>query len=87
MLVLKTPSVRDSSEMQNDVLMYREGLKGSAAGRRHKLTNLRLLFCEEDRQFVASELKDPIWHSLEWQIGSFSSEATNLIGWKSTLDC
>ena len=22
------------------------------------------------------ELKDPIWHSLEWQIGSFSSEAT-----------
>ena len=29
-------------------------------------------------QFVASELKDPIWHSLEWQIGSFSSEATIL---------
>ena len=26
--------------------------------------------------FVASELKDHIWHSLEWQIGSFSSEAT-----------
>ena len=25
---------------------------------------------------VATELKDPIWHSLEWQIGSFSSEAT-----------
>ena len=25
---------------------------------------------------VASELKDPIWHSLEWQIGSFSSEPT-----------
>ena len=25
---------------------------------------------------VASELKDSIWHSLEWQIGSFSSEAT-----------
>ena len=25
---------------------------------------------------VASELKDPIWHSLEWQMGSFSSEAT-----------
>ena len=25
---------------------------------------------------IASELKDPIWHSLEWQIGSFSSEAT-----------
>ena len=25
---------------------------------------------------VASELNDPIWHSLEWQIGSFSSEAT-----------
>ena len=25
---------------------------------------------------VASELKDPIWHSLEWQIGCFSSEAT-----------
>ena len=49
MLVLKTPSVRDSSEMQNDVLMYREGLKGPAAGRGHKLTNLRLLFCEEDR--------------------------------------
>ena len=27
-------------------------------------------------QIVASELKDPIWHSLEWQIGSFSSEET-----------
>ena len=27
---------------------------------------------------VASELKDPIWHSSEWQIGSFSSEATIL---------
>ena len=27
-------------------------------------------------QIVASELKHPIWHSLEWQIGSFSSEAT-----------
>ena len=26
--------------------------------------------------FVASELKDPIWHSSEWQIGSFSSEPT-----------
>ena len=25
---------------------------------------------------VASELNDPIWHSLEWQIRSFSSEAT-----------
>ena len=25
---------------------------------------------------VASELKNPIWHSLEWQIGSFGSEAT-----------
>ena len=25
---------------------------------------------------VASELKDPIWHSSEWQIGSFSFEAT-----------
>ena len=29
-------------------------------------------------QNVASELKDPIWHSLEWQIGSFSSEATKM---------
>ena len=29
-----------------------------------------------DDYFVASELKDPIWHSSEWQIGSFSSEAT-----------
>ena len=29
--------------------------------------------------FVASELKDPIWHSLDWQIGSFSSEATTCI--------
>ena len=29
-------------------------------------------------QFVASELKDPIWHSLEWQIGSFSSEVDEL---------
>ena len=32
---------------------------------------------------VASELKDPIWHSSEWQIGSFSSEATI---WKSLSD-
>ena len=29
------------------------------------------------REFVASELKDPICHSDECQIGSFSSEATN----------
>ena len=29
---------------------------------------------------VASELKDPIWHSLECQIGSFSSEATTRTG-------
>ena len=28
------------------------------------------------KHIVASELKDPIWHSSEWQIGSFSSEAT-----------
>ena len=33
---------------------------------------LNLLDCH----IVASELKDPIWHSLEWQIGSFSFEAT-----------
>ena len=31
---------------------------------------------KSDIKFVASELKDAIWHSLEWQIGSFSSEAT-----------
>ena len=30
----------------------------------------------EKAYIVASELKDPICHSLEWQIGSFSSEAT-----------
>ena len=30
-------------------------------------------------QFVASELNDPIWLSSEWQIGSFSSEATNCL--------
>ena len=29
-----------------------------------------------EMHFVAAELKDPICHSLEWQIGSFSSEAT-----------
>ena len=29
------------------------------------------------KQFVASELNDPICHSDECQIGSFSSEATN----------
>ena len=33
------------------------------------------------QHIVASELKDPIWHSSEWQIGSFSSEATT---WLST---
>ena len=30
----------------------------------------------DDFNIVASELKDPIWHSSEWQIGSFGSEAT-----------
>ena len=35
------------------------------------------LHIQEDDQFVASELKDPICHSDECQIGSFSSEATN----------
>ena len=34
-----------------------------------------------DNHVVASELKDPIWHSLEWQIGSFSSEATMWPPW------
>ena len=29
-----------------------------------------------DAYIVGSELKDPIWHSSEWQIGSFSSEVT-----------
>ena len=33
--------------------------------------------------FVASELKDPIWHSLEWQIGSFSFKRDDLIKWRS----
>ena len=33
----------------------------------------------KDQHIVASELKDPIWHSSEWQIGSFSSEATIFI--------
>ena len=36
---------------------------------------------------VASELKDPIWHSLEWQIGSFSSEATICYGSMTIIIC
>ena len=36
----------------------------------------RLLHVLRCNHTVSSELKDPIWHSLEWQIGSFSSEAT-----------
>ena len=36
-------------------------------------------WCTLCKHIVASELKDPIWHSLEWQIGSFSSEATILL--------
>ena len=39
------------------------------------LTGLYSIFSAVDH-IVASELKDPIWHSSEWQIGSFSSEAT-----------
>ena len=35
-----------------------------------------LLFDNYQTHFVASELKDPICHSNECQIGSFSSEAT-----------
>ena len=35
---------------------------------------------------VASELKDSIWHSLEWQIGSFSSEATICISFIRVVD-
>ena len=34
------------------------------------------MFKHYDREIVASELKDPICHSDECQIGSFSSEAT-----------
>ena len=34
------------------------------------------IILEMKDDIVASELKDPIWHSLEWQIGSFSFEAT-----------
>ena len=33
----------------------------------------------KNQHIVATELKDPIWHSLEWQIGSFSSVATIFI--------
>ena len=33
-------------------------------------------YLDPEPQIVASELKDPIWHSSEWQIGSFSSVAT-----------
>ena len=33
-------------------------------------------FCTKWVHIVASELKDPIWHSSVWQIGSFSYEAT-----------
>ena len=31
---------------------------------------------QHSHNIVASELKDPISHSSEWQIGSFNSEAT-----------
>ena len=40
------------------------------------LNSWEQLFSKIGVYIVASELKDPIWHSLEWQIGSFSSEAT-----------
>ena len=40
---------------------------------RCSLYTYNIKLCEHS---VASELKDPIWHSLEWQIGFFSSEAT-----------
>ena len=35
--------------------------------------------CPNTKYIVASELKDPIWHSSEWQMGSFSSEALSPI--------
>ena len=38
---------------------------------------LNYLLLDEVKQYVASELKDPICHSDECQIGSFSSEATS----------
>ena len=46
----------------------------------HKIKKIetmpRALCGTNDIHFVASELKDPICHSDECQIGSFSSEAT-----------
>ena len=50
--------------------------------------SMPLIFIGKPQHNVASELKYPIWHSSEWQIGSFSSEATiikPLAGFKSVL--
>ena len=47
------------------------------------LTFLSIQFWKCKQEIVASELKDPIWHLLEWQIVFFSSEATKW--WKQTI--
>ena len=39
------------------------------------ITRLSIKYPSKE-EIVATELKDPICHSLEWQIGSFSSVAT-----------
>ena len=40
------------------------------------ITRVPYVINKVHNHIVATELKDPIWHSLEWQIRSFSSEAT-----------
>ena len=57
----------------------------NSAGQGLKFYNYSAQGFETYRHIVASELKDPIWHSLEWQIGFFSSEATTCIFIKSMI--
>ena len=43
-----------------------------------KVRSNKTLPSKHTKHFVASELKDPIWHSLEWQIGSRGDDLYNI---------
>ena len=59
---------------RRDMNHTKTGRQCYKCGESHSTSDCR----HHSEQIVASELKDPIWHSSEWQIGSFSSEATHV---------
>ena len=70
-----------SKVVNNTVQAFEYNMPRAHCLMKRSIIGYTLEYCRNVRYYMhiyiaASELKDPIWHSLEWQIGSFSSEAT-----------